>query len=77
MTKQVLEVEVDVIELALRLAEAACEIRRPDGVDHREAWARLVKTNGEMCEAFLRQAHVAAGYFGECVRAHRTYPRVQ
>lgn len=65
--------EIDPYELAVRLIERGCKIKRPLGLSGREAWAQFEASSasGQIPEYILRDfeamAHIAIGYLGECV----------
>ncbi|MFY9291641.1 MAG: hypothetical protein WAP03_13220 [Methylorubrum rhodinum] len=68
--------EIDGVELACRIAEAACGIRRPPGKSAQQAlhdMERLLKSLGQpdVVAGFHRAARVAAEYFAECVGSGR------
>jgi hypothetical protein len=65
--------EIDPSELAVRLIERGCHIKRPAGLSGQDAWAQFEKSaaSGSIPEYIVRDfeamAHIAIAYFGECV----------
>ncbi|WP_342152400.1 hypothetical protein [Methylorubrum sp. SB2] len=68
--------EIDADELACRIAEAACGIRRPPGMTAKQAldnMSRLTRRMGETdtVPGFRRAAQAAAEYLTECINNGR------
>lgn len=67
--------EIDPSELAVRLIERGCHMKRPPGLSGRAAWASFEKSvsAGQVPEYIVRDfeamAHIAIAYFGECMEA--------
>lgn len=65
--------EIDPQELAVRLIERGCKMKRPPGTSGRQAWAQFEASAaaGKIPEYIVRDfeamAHIAIAYFGECV----------
>lgn len=65
--------EIDPSELAVRLIERGCHIKRPAGLSGREAWDQFEKSAAAgkipayIVSDFEAMAHIAIAYFGECV----------
>ena len=59
--------EIDFAELTLRIAEAACDFRRPPGRDAAACLAELRASDPETTASFDRIAKAAAGYITECI----------
>jgi len=72
---QSMVVEVDAVELAVRLIERGCHMKRPIGLSGTAAWAQFEQSaaSGEVPEYILRDfeamAHIAIAYFGECINS--------
>lgn len=60
--------EIDSAELTLRIAEAACDFRRPPGRDAATCLAELRASDPETTASFDRIAKAAAAYLAECIR---------
>jgi len=67
--------EVDAAELAVRLIERGCHMKRPIGLTGSAAWKQFEEAaaNGSVPEYIIRDfeamAHIAIAYFGECINA--------
>lgn len=65
--------EIDQAELAIRLIERGCHMRRPMGLSGHDAWKQFEKSAaaGEVPEYIIRDfeamAHIAIAYFSECI----------
>lgn len=59
--------ELNPHEMALRIAEAACQIRRPPGKSAEEALAEMRKHDEFAVAGFYRAALAAAKYLEEAV----------
>jgi len=65
--------EIDAAELAVRLIERGCHMKRPAGLTGRLAWEQFEKAarDGRVPEYIVRDfeamAHIAVAYFGECI----------
>lgn len=57
-------VEVDGIDLAVRMCEASYQIKRPDGMTAREAFAAM---DEDVRDGWRRAAETAAAIFRECI----------
>jgi hypothetical protein len=72
MEKHSLVVEIDVHELATRLIERGCHMKRPKGKTGQDAFKefRLDADAGNIpayiVDDFEAMAHIAIAYFGEC-----------
>ena len=70
---QSLVAEIDPQELAVRLIERGCHMKRPPGLHGHEAWSQFehFAATGSIPEYIVRDfeamAHIAIAYFGECV----------
>lgn len=60
--------EIDPCELAVRIAEAFSEMKRPEGATAREAFDGM---DDEIGKAYFRAARVAVEYIAECINAGR------
>lgn len=61
-------VPIDETELAVRLVESACGMRRPAGMSAAAAWKHIEQTiRADDVEAFRRQARAAMEFFAEQV----------
>jgi hypothetical protein len=60
--------EIDATELTLRIAEAACDFRRPPGRDAASVLAELRASDPETTAGFDRIAKAASAYLAECIR---------
>jgi hypothetical protein len=69
MTKKVLAAEIDPAELTLRIAEACCGMRRPPGMEPKEALAQLRQSQPDIVAGFDKAAALAVAYFVECINA--------
>ncbi len=58
--------EIDATELTLRIAEAACDFKRPPGRDAAACLAELRTSDPVTTASFDRIAKVAAAYITEC-----------
>jgi hypothetical protein len=69
--------EFDVRELAVRLFEAAYEIKRPEGATLEEAIARIkqVPSEPDMWESLLRMSDRALDYLAEGIQAAKPFDR--
>ena len=69
--------EIDPTELAVRLIERGCHMKRPVGLSGRDAWQSFEASvaRGAVPEYILRDfeamAHIAIAYFGECIAKGR------
>lgn len=67
--------EIDPAELAVRLVERGCHMKRPAGLTGRAAWEQFEQAAaaGKVPEYIIRDfeamAHIAIAYFGECIDA--------
>ncbi len=67
--------EIDPSELAVRLIERGCHIKRPAGLSGQDAWKQFEKSaaSGAVPEYIIRDfeamAQIAIAYFGECVES--------
>lgn len=67
--------EIDPAELAVRLIERGCHMKRPNGLTGRAAWEQFEKSarSGAVPEYIIRDfeamAHIAIAYLSECVDA--------
>lgn len=67
--------EIDAAELAVRLIERGCHMKRPPGLTGAAAWAQFEqsvqagKVPGYIVRDFEAMAHIAIAYFGECIDA--------
>lgn len=67
--------EIDPSELAVRLIERGCHMKRPDGLTGPAAWKQIEQSaiSGNVPEYIVRDfeamAHIAIVYFGECIDA--------
>lgn len=65
--------EIDPAELAVRLIERGCHMKRPTGLSGSAAWDQFEKSAkaGKIPEYIVRDfeamAHIAIAYFGECI----------
>jgi hypothetical protein len=65
--------EIDAAELAVRLIERGCHMKRPAGLTGSAAWAQFEHyvATGQVPEYIVRDfeamAHIAIAYFGECI----------
>lgn len=65
--------EIDQAELAVRLIERGCHMKRPVGLTGAAAWAQFEQavTAGQVPEYivrdFMAMAGIAIAYFGECI----------
>ena len=65
--------EIDPAELAVRLIERGCKMKRPDGQTGLAAWEQFEQAarSGLVPEYIVRDfeamAHIAIAYFGECI----------
>ena len=65
--------EIDPAELAVRLIERGCHMKRKAGTTGIEAWKQLEEASaaGTVPEYIVRDfeamAHIAIAYFGECI----------
>ncbi|MCJ2009763.1 hypothetical protein [Methylobacterium sp. J-092] len=65
--KTFLIAEVDATELTLRIAEAACDIKRPPHRDAATALAQLRARDPITTASFERIAYVVTEYITECI----------
>lgn len=69
--------EIDPAELAVRLIERGCHMKRPAGLTGQAAWAQFEQSvaSGAVPEYIIRDfeamAHIAIAYFGECINGLR------
>ncbi len=67
--------EIDAAELAVRLIERGCHMKRPPGLTGAAAWAQFEqsvqagKVPEYIVKDFKAMAHIAIAYFGECIDA--------
>lgn len=61
-------VEIDQLELAVRIAEVCCKMKRPVGQSAKDAIAAIRATHPEAADDFIRCAHVAMEYIAEKMR---------
>lgn len=66
--KTIFIAQIDAVELTLRIAEAACDFKRPPGRDAAACLAELRASDPETTASFDRIAQVAAEYIAECVK---------
>ena len=65
--------EIDQSELAVRLIERGCKMKRPAGLSGAAAWADVEKSAAEgaipeyIVRDFEAMAIIAIEYFGECI----------
>lgn len=65
--------EIDAAELAVRLIERGCHMKRPVGLTGTAAWAQFEEAAASgsvpayIVKDFEAMAHIAIAYFGECV----------
>ena len=70
--------EIDQAELAIRLIEIGCKMKRADGSTGKEAWSEVVgkAVSGEVpayiVADFYKMAEAAILYFGECADSAQT-----
>jgi hypothetical protein len=70
---QKLVTEIDAAELAVRLIERGCHMKRPAGLTGQAAWRQFEESvaAGKVPEYIVRDfeamAHIAIAYFGECI----------
>ena len=64
--KKMFETEIDSAELTLRIAEACLAMKRPPGMDAKEALAQLRSAQPDIIASFDKAALRAAEYFVEC-----------
>lgn len=71
-TRSVLIAEIDALELAVRLIERGCHMKRPAGLTGKEAWQQFEASSaaGKIPEYIIRDfeamAHIAIQYVAEC-----------
>jgi hypothetical protein len=67
--------EIDAAELAVRLIERGCHMKRPEGLTGHAAWEQFEQAakSGSVPEYIVRDfeamAHIAIAYFGERIDA--------
>lgn len=66
--KTIFIAEMDVTELTLRIAEAACDFKRPVGRTAASCLAELRANDPQTTASFDRIARVTAEYFASCIR---------
>lgn len=65
--------EIDQAELAVRLIERGCHMKRQPGTSGQEAWGQIVaaaqagRVPTYIVEDFFAMAEIAINYLGECV----------
>lgn len=65
--KKMLAAEVDVAELTLRIAEACLGMKRPPGMEAKDALGMLRASQPDIVKGFDRAAARSAEYFIECI----------
>lgn len=77
MKKPAFVFQIDPIEMALRIAEEAIDLRRPEGTNAQEAWAEMVEHDPKLADQFMRIGRRAAEYVAECITAPGIHAKVQ
>lgn len=67
MKRAVFVAEIDGVELALRIAEIACEFKRPDGMPAAEALDALRASQPKLVSSFERMAAASIEYVAACI----------
>lgn len=67
MTDKILEVQFDQTELALRLLEVGCEMKRPPGKSAKDAMAEIEMVEPDLATSFKLMAVTALLYITEVI----------